>query len=608
MSIRQPTKEWTKASTVAIDGQVAGVTRPWAIVDNVLWYGGTDNATIGKNTLKGISAGDGSVVAEIDIFTAAGCSYSKSDMGVDHNNYIWLNTQADGFVAGQPNYIVVDTVNRFVTELVGVSSGSLYGKAITIADKPNKLMWVSNSDTVLDAFNTETYAVSHSITVTSSSSKVFTVDETNGKLWVHNPADSTLKVYTSSTGVLERIVAAISGTQHIVSIPEKDTILLYDGTTTRLYSTVTYALLDSVTTPGSDVFYPTYYLPALDWIYGYYWDDAASDDYIVFYDYTTLTEQYKLKLTTGYETQPAGISGLDSSVYVHDYDNGGVQGYIHKLSISGLSLILGSGNAITNTFNTEIDYATTYNRELILDLTLEAFSVYDFSHLDAPKVHDYVQLSGYYLSSETVNVTDNTGNLVVDGTGAQVTHEAQVSNARTTDPRKEAFKYLVTSGTNATLAEYKDYSFTDWISNDGVGYSFDSYLITGYNLSGDMARKKHVTYLQIFCKRTEEYYTLVAGSVVLARQSSCNVQSQWSWNNSTAQGKWGRVFQAYRFLRPVPSAPASGDYFDYGETLIVTKNKLRGEGKALSLYIYSTPHKDLKLEGWNLLTTINGEP
>lgn len=601
--IRQPTREWTKTASIAIDGQVAGVTRPWVIVDNVLWYGGTNNATIGKNTLKGTSAGDGLEIAEIDIFTAAGCSYSKSDMGVDHNNYIWLNTQADGFIAGQPNYIVVDTVNRVVKQLVGTSNGN-YGTAITIADKPNKLMWVSKSVTVLDAFNTETYAVSHSITVASSSSKVFTVDETNGKLWVHNPADSSLKVYTSSTGALERTVATISGTQHIISIPEKDTILLYDGTTTRLYSTTTYTLINSVVSPGSDVFYPTYYLPTIDCIYGYYWDDTASDDYFIFYDFDNLTEQFRSKLTAGYETQPAGVTGLDGSIYLHDYNNSGVQGYIHKLSISNLSVILGTDSIV----NSEIDYSTTYNRELILDLTLEAFSIYDFAHSGGPKVHDYVQLPGYYLSSETVNVTDNAGNLVVDSGGVQVTHEIQVSNTRTTDPREESFKYLVTSSTNATLAEYKDYSFTDWISSDGVGYSFDSYLITGYNLSGDMARKKHVTYLQIFCKRTEEYYTTVGSSVVLARQSACNIQSQWNWNNSTAQGKWGRSFQAYRFLRPTPTTPAAGDYFDYGETLIVTKNKLRGEGKALSLYIYSTPYKDLKLEGWNVLTTINGEP
>lgn len=256
----------------------------------------------------------------------------------------------------------------------------------------------------------------------------------------------------------------------------------------------------------------------------------------------------------------------------------------------------------------EILYPNSYNRELILDLTLGAWSVYSMDHPGFPKIHDYLSLPGYYLEDTIINGYNNAGVLVTDGAGNTITVVRQTSTDRTTDSRKERFKFLITHNTLVSLAEYRDYSFTDWVSIDNIGTDFSSYLITGYNLAGDMAREKQVVYLQIFCNKTETVYTMSGNNVVLARQSSCKVQSQWDWNNSIAQGKWGPVFQAYRFLRPQPVSPVSGDEFNYGETVITTKNKLRGRGRALSLYIQSEAGKDMKLLGWNVLATVNGEP
>lgn len=256
----------------------------------------------------------------------------------------------------------------------------------------------------------------------------------------------------------------------------------------------------------------------------------------------------------------------------------------------------------------ELNYLNSYNKELIFDMNLGAFYVYDMNHPTFPKINDYLKVPSYILSSQTVSVLDNSGNIVVDGSGNPVTTTELTTATRNTDLRKERFKYLVTSGKNVSLAEYKDYTFTDWVTVDGVGANFTSYLITGYNLAGDMARKKQVIYLQVFCKRTETTYTTVNSSVVLANQSSCYVQSQWDWCEDATQGKWGTPFQAYRLFLPQPVAPVDGDAFDYGNLVITTKNKLRGRGDALSLYIYSEAGKDMKLLGWNTLTTINGEP
>ena len=252
----------------------------------------------------------------------------------------------------------------------------------------------------------------------------------------------------------------------------------------------------------------------------------------------------------------------------------------------------------------EKNYPTSFNRELILDLSLQAFSMYDLDHsdedVDAPRLHDYIPIASSIREDTTFNVFDDSGVLVTDG-GVVVTASGKITVNRSADSRREKFKYLVSQGTNFSIAEYKDYAFEDWASYTTSPFNFDSYLITGYGISGDFMRKKQATYLNVLCDRTETVYTTVSGSVVLARQSSCLVQAQWDWNNSDAQGKWGTQFEAYRLFLPQPASPSSGDAFDYGARVIETKNKLRGSGKSLSVYFQSTPGKDMKLLGWGVL-------
>ena len=257
------------------------------------------------------------------------------------------------------------------------------------------------------------------------------------------------------------------------------------------------------------------------------------------------------------------------------------------------------------TTTTELNYQTSYNRELILDLTLEAFSVYSFDHESedaaAPKVHAYIPIGKEVFTEVEDTVLDEDGVAVTDSGGTPVTVMVKVSSNRTADSRREAFKFLTTQGTNITISEYKDYTFTDWVSYDGAGFDFSSYALSGYNISDDFMRKKQAIYIIVHSERTEYWYTLSGADVVLARQSSCLVQAQWDFNISADQGKWGTQFEAYRLMLPQPSAPSAGDNFDYGPRVITTKNKLRGSGDALSILFQSSTGKDMKLLGWGLL-------
>ena len=62
-----------------------------------------------------------------------------------------------------------------------------------------------------------------------------------------------------------------------------------------------------------------------------------------------------------------------------------------------------------------------------------------------------------------------------------------------------------------------------------------------------------------------------------------------------------------RLLRNyIPSGPA--DTFDFGDAVLVTKNKLRGSGKTISLKIQSETGKDMQILGWGVTATATSRP
>ncbi len=120
-------------------------------------------------------------------------------------------------------------------------------------------------------------------------------------------------------------------------------------------------------------------------------------------------------------------------------------------------------------------------------------------------------------------------------------------------------------------------------------------------------RNKQIPYIFFYFNRTEDGFTDIGSSLAIDNPSSCLVQAQWNWADSVNSGKWGNQFQAYRLLRNyIPSG--SGDPFDYGDSVIVTKNKLRGSGKTISLKIQSEAGKDMQILGWGVSAVATSKP
>lgn len=246
--------------------------------------------------------------------------------------------------------------------------------------------------------------------------------------------------------------------------------------------------------------------------------------------------------------------------------------------------------------------------ELVFDIRLGAFYPNTIGALQAansPVVLGPVEIPPYNVQDSVSNVVTNNGddNVIIDDGAA--TNVTTSSLTRSFGSREVAY-ITWNSGTNTySFSTYNNENFRDWESLDGTGIDAEAYLVTGYIGTGDSTKKKVVPYVYFHFYKTEDGFTDTGTDLVPTGQSSCLVQAQWDWANSATSGKWGREFQAYRHKRPYMPTSAV-DTYDNGEATVVSKNKLRGHGRVLSLYIKSEPDKDLQLLGWGMsIGTVN---
>lgn len=245
-------------------------------------------------------------------------------------------------------------------------------------------------------------------------------------------------------------------------------------------------------------------------------------------------------------------------------------------------------------------------KELILDITLGAFypatigQINEGSRLPLPLTG--VIVPPFRTLEVDVPVTVNTVPVTIGGNPVTIVDNVTQSTTR-------EVIYAILTGVNPTLSfsfgSYSDQFHKDWRSVDGNGVDAESFLLTGYQSGGDHQRSKQVPYITVHFSKTEDgFFTDVNGDIYPTNPSSCLMQVQWDWANSASSGKWGREVQAYRFRRHyIPMNDA--DTFDNGYATVQSRNKLRGQGKVLSLLFKSEPEKHLHLLGWSMIVGNN---
>lgn len=244
-------------------------------------------------------------------------------------------------------------------------------------------------------------------------------------------------------------------------------------------------------------------------------------------------------------------------------------------------------------------------RELVLDVALGAYYPATISTLNdnrLPMVASGVQVPPFKLSRVADDVTVNGSLVTVTGVGVSV--ESNIAQ-----PTSKETLYVVVTTKSPTISFsfglYRNQNFADWTSVNGIGVDAKAYLLTGWLGGGDFQRYKQVPYITFHFKKTEDGFVVDGfGDFVPTNQSSCKVSAQWEWTNSASSGRWGQPFQAYRFQRHYMPASESDD-FNSGMYTTVTKNKLRGKGRVLSLLMETEPNKDCQLLGWSMLLGVS---
>lgn len=228
----------------------------------------------------------------------------------------------------------------------------------------------------------------------------------------------------------------------------------------------------------------------------------------------------------------------------------------------------------------------TKNRVLCFDVRLGAWYSYDITEGSVLPVSLTVT-SESSESDETFDVFYGTDS-VFAGSDAVVT-DVPVTNASS-----RVFKVMTLvfdAGVwKLTWSEKRDDTYKDW------GVDAPAYMITGYSMGTTGPTKAKTSgYVHAFMKETP---VVLDGLGIPEKTASVKLQTRWDFTSNATPNKWSEEYEVYRLLRPYfsePNVTVNGGY-----PLVITKNKVRGRGKALQVKWSSSPGKDMKIVGWSV--------
>jgi hypothetical protein len=250
-----------------------------------------------------------------------------------------------------------------------------------------------------------------------------------------------------------------------------------------------------------------------------------------------------------------------------------------------------------------ISYRFKKNRVLCFNTRIKAFYTMTIGTLASlsPYVCDLFVTKTRSTSSITATVVDSSVSTVVVGTDTVV---ATLSPDVVATPIGLKFYTVVPQSATSVKVTFSNFNETDdapikwrdWYTNNTAGITYSGYVVPGYDFGEGQGadRRFQSLYVTVFMRRTE---TGIDGNGNPINPSSCTLQGRWDFSDSAASNKWSTSQEAYRHKRVFLGALSSGTYDD-GYNVVVTKNKVRGRGRALQLKFTSSADKDMQILGW----------
>lgn len=227
-----------------------------------------------------------------------------------------------------------------------------------------------------------------------------------------------------------------------------------------------------------------------------------------------------------------------------------------------------SSNSIRWVYGTGLNNPTD-SYELILNLRFNSFTLNKIESNDL--VTGVISVSGgRKISASTDPVVVDSDGEVVTSDGEDVTSASYKVNR---DPAENLYCVLIEIEPTLTYSfgGYKEGTLYDW--EDLTATEIDAYLISGPLTGGDGRIRKDIPYLTTYFKKQDD--------------SGCLVNAIWDWASGVTSGKWTNPRQAYRLRRE-----------NDGDFMVVTRNRVRGNGRSVSFKFQSEAGKTMRLYGW----------
>jgi len=237
------------------------------------------------------------------------------------------------------------------------------------------------------------------------------------------------------------------------------------------------------------------------------------------------------------------------------------------------------------------------NNILVLDVPLKAF--YPWYIEDEGTTTDSIIgiefFTGFGAAASTFDVTTTNGNDVVTSAGDDV---VSIQTAAVATGSPAIILIIRDSDTNKmTMGSFTENNFLDWGTTN-----YSSFAEAGYDFMGDLLLRKNAPYITTYMRLTESAWE---GNETTGyapnNPSSMLVSAFWDFktsSSSTAQ-------QAYR-LKSMPVVDSTNLLnFDYPESVITTRMKLRGRGRSMRIKFESEQGKDFILLGYSILGGVN---
>ena len=225
-------------------------------------------------------------------------------------------------------------------------------------------------------------------------------------------------------------------------------------------------------------------------------------------------------------------------------------------------------NSVCWAYSLDSSNPDRYSYLLIYDITLQAWYKFRFANTDD------AYIVGMFLAP-------------VDATTVDI-------------PQYKRLTFLCQTTEGFLHANFTDSGVFSDYNNSTDANEVQAFMQTGYLNANNSSLEKQATYIVPSFLRTEDGFTDDgSGNLTPTNQSSCLISAWWDYVDDASLPKANDTFEAYKYNRLYIPSDAS-DTFDYGQTVLTSKNRLTGRGRALSLRFETSEGKDCRLLGWNL--------